>query len=241
MRNRVLRELEDLGAGSAPPLDEPRAVRSVERALAPRYSAYLDEVKRLMAAGLAVMQRTGSVAPRVGEIVREAGLSNQVFYRHFRSKDELLLAILDDGTRVLLSYLDHRMSQAATAGDRVRAWIDGVVAQAASPRGADATRPFATHQARLAESFPSEVRRLAELLVTPLRAALRDARDGGEMPGVDPQRDAEAIYSISMGWVQRRLVDEAVPTPEDVAHITAYAVSGLLRGESPTTEKSDGT
>ena len=203
MRNSVPTDLE---------ASVPRSVQSVERALAPRYSVYLEEVRRLMDAGLAVMQRSGSVDPRVSEIVSEAGLSNQAFYRHFKGKDELLLAILDDGTRTLLSYLDHRMERTATATAtataRVRAWVEGVVIQATHPHGAYATRPFASHHGRLSERFPAEIAKLAALLSEPLLAALREAQDAGELPGIDPERDADAIYQLAVGWLQRRLVSE---------------------------------
>ena len=62
------------------------------RTLTPRYETYTAEVRRLLDAGFEVMRRTGNVNPRVSEIVRDAGLSNQAFYRHFASKDELLVA-----------------------------------------------------------------------------------------------------------------------------------------------------
>ena len=41
-----------------------------------------------------VMRREGNIDPQVRAIVQEAGLSNQAFYRHFASKDALLLAVL---------------------------------------------------------------------------------------------------------------------------------------------------
>ena len=59
----------------------------------------------------AVMRRTGDLDPRVTDIVREAGLSNQAFYRHFRSKDELLVAVLADGQRRLVETLRQHMDK----------------------------------------------------------------------------------------------------------------------------------
>ena len=63
----------------------------------------------------------------VSEIVRAAGLSNQAFYRHFRSKDELLVAVLDKGIRLLGSYLRHRMETAATPEQKIRRWLAGML------------------------------------------------------------------------------------------------------------------
>src|SRR5947208_11392984 len=84
------------------------------RSLGDRYDAYLDEGTRQVTAGFEVMRRAGSIDPRVSEIVKEAGLSNQAFYRHFRSKDELLLALRDDGLRQLVTYSDHQLESERT-------------------------------------------------------------------------------------------------------------------------------
>ena len=209
-------------------LIDPTAIRrSVERALAPRYAAYTDEVRRLMEATSAIMQRTGGVDPRVGEIVAEAGLSNQAFYRHFRSKDELLLAILDDGIRRLVDYLAHRMAGASTPEEKIRSWIEGIVAQAVDATAAHATRPFVIDRGRLAECFPDEVARSVELLSEPLRALLRE--ETAAFPDADPERDAAALYDLAMGWMERAIALGARPTREDAEHLVAFAMRGISR------------
>jgi AcrR family transcriptional regulator len=107
------------------------AERIAQQTLAPRGAGYADEVRRLLDAGLAVMRRGGTERrPRVADIVAEAGLSNDAFYRHFPSKDALVTAILEDGAERLSSYLSHQMAKAATPQDQVRRWVDGVLAQA---------------------------------------------------------------------------------------------------------------
>ncbi len=60
----------------------------------------------------------------------EAGLSNEAFYRHFKSKDALVTAILEDGGERLRSYLAHQMAKEATPEGQVRRWVEGVLAQA---------------------------------------------------------------------------------------------------------------
>ena len=142
------------------------------RALADRYEAYTDEVRRLLDAAFSVMRRTGSVSPRVSEIVREAGLSNQAFYRHFASKDELLVAVLDDGLQQLVDYLGHVMAKADTPLGQVRRWVEGILAQAVDAQAASSTRPFVVNSLRLRDQFRDEVQRSDERLKAPLRAAL---------------------------------------------------------------------
>jgi AcrR family transcriptional regulator len=205
---------------NAVPADSPVAERVASRTLAGRSDAYAEEVRRLIDAAYAVMRRTETMEPRVSDIVREAGLSNQAFYRHFSGKDELLVAILDDGQRQLVTYLEHRMARAATGEARVRAWIDGVMEQARNAAAADNTRPFAINSARLADRFPEEVARSRELLVRPLREAVAEA-------GGDPQRDADAVYQLVIGCMNDALVARRHPSKADVHHLDQFVLGGL--------------
>ena len=92
------------------------AGRIVRRTLAKREDQYASEVRRLLDAGLEVIRRCGtSSRPRVADIVAEAGLSNDAFYRHFRSKDALVTAILEDGGERLQSYVAHQMAKESDA------------------------------------------------------------------------------------------------------------------------------
>jgi AcrR family transcriptional regulator len=205
---------------NAVPADSPVAERVASRTLADRSATYAEEVRRLIDAGYTVMRRTGNLDPRVNDIVREAGLSNQAFYRHFSGKDELLVAILDDGRQQLVAYLEHRMSRAATPEGRVRAWVEGVMEQARNPAAADNTRPFAIYSARLADRFPEEVARSRELVIRPLREAIAEL-------GGDPQRDADAVYHLVLGCMNDALVARRRPSKADVEHLEAFVFGGL--------------
>jgi AcrR family transcriptional regulator len=201
-------------------------LRSDDRAMRPlaeRYETYVGEVRSLLDAAFSVMRRTGSVSPRVSEIVGEAGLSNQAFYRHFASKDELLVAVLDDGLRQLVDYLEHVMAKAATPLDRVRRWIEGILAQAVDAQAASSTRPFVVNSLRLRDQFTDEVLRSDERLKAPLRAALVD------LPGADVERDTQAIYQLAMGRMHAYLLQRERPSRRDVEHLVEFAVRGLTR------------
>jgi AcrR family transcriptional regulator len=202
------------------------AAATVERSLAARRTVAEAEVGRLVAASLVVIERTGRLEPRVSEIVKEAGLSNQAFYRHFESKHELLVAVLDHGVEMLTGYLAHRMSRVDTPAAKVREWLRGLLAQALDPRGAAATRPFALSRGRLAESYPDEVAASERRLTALLHAPLSDGAASGTPQARDPERDAEALYWLAMGFVQARLASGATPNERDAAHLEAFALSG---------------
>jgi AcrR family transcriptional regulator len=198
----------------------------VDRALDERRAAYADEVRRLIDAAYAVMRSTGDIDPRVGDVVRAAGLSNQAFYRHFKSKDELLLAVLTDGQHQLLATLQTRIARAEPGARQVAAWIEGVMAQARNAEAAENTRPFAINGARIADRFPDEWSASREALMAPLREAVAVA-------GGDPDRDADAIYHLAFGEMEDALKRRVHPTRDDVEHLVQFALRGadLARSE----------
>jgi AcrR family transcriptional regulator len=222
---------------------------AVDRTLETRRRAARGEVERLVRAAFLVIERSGGLDPKVSDILTEAGLSNQAFYRHFRGKRELLVAVLDEGTRGLADYLGQRMRAASTPTQAVRAWIRGLAAQAQDPNGAQATRPFVLGRGRLAEAFPAEVARSEAQVRAPLRSALewlRDTRTDSSVspdPGVDPDRDSQLLYHLLMGWVEARLLEARIPDEEEVAHLERFAMAGLGCGEdaSDTSEGLEGT
>ena len=202
------------GSGRTPGV----ASELAERTMRDRTAASAAEVRRLLDAAYAVLARTGELEPRVGDVVREAGLSNQAFYRHFRSKDELLLALLDDGQRRLLAALEGRMLRVEPGGPRVRAWVEGVLEQARRREAADNTRPFVLNGLRLADRFPLEWSRSRDALLAPLRAAIDDL-------GGDVERGAPVVYHLAFGAMQDALVRRERPTDADVAHVVRCALA----------------
>jgi len=221
MQNEVL---------SAGPAGDSLAQRSVERALEGRRVAYADEVRRLVEASFRIVAETGQLEPRVSEIVRAAGLSNHAFYKHFRSKSELMVAVLDDGIRQLSGYLQHRMEGVDSPEQRVRRWLEGLCEQALNPEAAAATRPFALSRAHLAELFPEEVAESERRLTALLREQIEAAVEAGELPQADPVRDAELLYDLAMGWLQRKLAQPRPPHRVEAESLVEFALNGLARG-----------
>jgi AcrR family transcriptional regulator len=190
------------------------------RAVAGRRDSYAGEVRRLLDATYAVMARTGDIDPRVGDIVKEAGLSNQAFYRHFAGKDALLVAVLDEGQRRLVGTLERRMQKVEPGAARVRAWIEGVLEQARNRDAAENTRPFAINAVRLRDHFPVETAASFSRLLSPLREAVVDA-------GGDRERDTEAVRELAMGTMHRFLVERRTPSRADIEHVVRFALAGI--------------
>ena len=199
----------------------PETVESAwaDRTLAARRDAYAGEVRRLIDAAFAVMGRTGEIDPAVRDIVKVSGLSNQTFYRHFASKDALMVAVLADGQQRLVAHLSRRISSTDDPVEQLRRWVGGVLAQARDPQAADATRPFAINGARLAQRYPTEVAASrAELLSTlaPVIAAL-----GGN------DRDAECVHDLAMRRLHDALAQRRAPDRKEIEHMVQFCLAGV--------------
>jgi len=81
-------------------LTDSRVAAAVERALDDRQREATEEVERILAAAVRVMERVAPEPPRVSDIVAEAGSSNKAFYRYFAGKDDLILAVMERGVAI---------------------------------------------------------------------------------------------------------------------------------------------
>ena len=82
-------------------MTEAVAGRALERSVADRRAGYVQEAQRIVDATYRLIERTGGIDPSLRDVLAEAGLSTQAFYRLFRSKDELMLVLLDDGLSLI--------------------------------------------------------------------------------------------------------------------------------------------
>ena len=71
-----------------------------------------------------------------------------------------------------------------------------------------------------------------------LRAHTREVTAAYLASGIDPERDAQAIYQLAVGWLQRRLVSGAESSAEDAEHIVSFAMNAL-RGESSQGDRAE--
>src|SRR6201989_734259 len=111
-----------------------RVVAAVERALDARQREALEEVEKILAAALGVIEQAAPAPPKVSDIVAAAGTSNAAFYRYFAGKDELLLAVMERGVAMTTSYLEQQMALVRDPIAKVTAWIEGSLAQVGETR-----------------------------------------------------------------------------------------------------------
>lgn len=199
------------------------ADRIARRTLAKRESEYASEVRRLLDAALELMRACGTASrPRVADIVAAAGLSNEAFYRHFRSKDALVEAILDDGSERLRGYLAHRMAKEVAPELQVRRWVQGVLAQADADIAATTLAVLwngSSAGGGLAAGRHFASAPLSSLLHQPFAALGSDA----------PELDASLAAHATLGMLSDCLWRRVEPNRADVERVAAFCLRAVGR------------
>jgi len=199
---------------------------AVERAKLERDSGEA-EVRALVDATFEVIAATGSLDPPIRDIFDAAHLGRQVFYRHFRSKDELLLVVLDESRHIVASYLAKRIAKVDGASAKLRAWIDGVLRQAQDPEATRRTRPFAITGRRLEAQFPDQYARSQLVLTQLLTDVIGDGIDEGVFQSRRPEHDAQIVYDAVFMCQNRHLLLRTVPTRQAVDDLHDFALRAL--------------
>jgi AcrR family transcriptional regulator len=202
------------------------ADRAVERTVAGRRARYGEEMRRIVDVTFTLIERTGSLDPSMREILAEAGLSTQAFYRYFSSKDELMLALLDEGRGRLVGTLQRRMARATGAAEQVRAWIEGVLAQATNGDAAARTRPWVLSEQRLAELFPREHEVSVERLVGLLREPIGRLR-GESMKSNRVASAATLVYRLVFATLRDHLTASTRPDAKESEALVAFCLLGV--------------
>ena len=193
---------------------------AVERALDDRQREATEEVERILAAAVRVMERVAPVPPRVSDIVAEAGSSNKAFYRYFAGKDDLILAVMERGVAIVVSYLQHQLAKESKPEDRVARWIEGTLAQVADPHLISKSRAAAGQMSAGANwrAVDQEMLRpLRDLLIEPVTA----------LGSADVDRDVEAVFCCTSATLRRYVGAADRPGPDEIAHVVRFCLRGL--------------
>jgi AcrR family transcriptional regulator len=195
------------------------ADRVARQTLAGREAAYANEVRRLLDAALDVMRKCGTTSrPRVADIVAAAGLSNEAFYRHFPSKDALVVALLEDGAVRLRGYLEHQMAKSEGPADQVRRWVEGVLSQADDDIAA--TTLAVIWNGGSAGSGQASGRHFGSAPVGALLHA-----PFAELGSADPELDAALAAHATFGKLSDYLWQGTQPTPAETDHIVDFCLA----------------
>ena len=182
----------------------PEASAATRRPGPPRNYAPDDERRMMIEAAYRILSATDSGTASVAEILAEAGLSNRAFYRHFRSKDELFMAMFEAESRRFQAELERRVAKASGPGEALLICIEQILAisfDARRQRRAGVMwSPEMTSAAGYAEAHHENFLRQRD----ELSRILAQGAQGGVFSHTDPASDAEMILDLLYRFIMRR-------------------------------------
>jgi AcrR family transcriptional regulator len=146
---------------------------------------------------------TGGVTP-IEDILRGAGVNRRTFYRHFPSKDALLLAMQHEAGELVRQALWSATGRAADGRAAVAAWIEEFLAVGWDTRRLREGRTFLAPEVGLVPGIATAMEDIHARHRAVLEAALRRARTDRTLPAAQPERDAFAIHAVALRCLEMR-------------------------------------
>jgi len=177
----------------------------------------------LFDAAMTVLRRNGYTDAPIADMLEESGLSTRSFYRHFASKDELLLALYRRDAESAAKRVRRRVEAADGPIDGLRTWIDDLLSYRLDRRRAERVAILSSESVRRTEFFVSETERAWRLIEEPLVEVLEAGHAEGVFPAAHPARDATLIRAMVR---EVGSLDPGGPPP-DPAEVSVEALLGF--------------
>ncbi|MDV3124525.1 TetR/AcrR family transcriptional regulator [Mycobacterium sp. 21AC1] len=141
----------------------------------------------------------------IERILQAAGVNRRIFYRHFASKDDLIIAMQEWAGDLILTDLRKAVSSAETPSAAVTAWIEDYLSIGwRETRFRDALAFMSSEVAGapgMGAGLEATYARHREVLTAALSAGLAD----GTLPNARPEFDSFAIHAIAVRHVEARI------------------------------------
>ncbi len=161
----------------------------------PRHFTNAEERQLIMDAAMAVMARSGYADAPLGDILSEGGVSTRAFYRHFATKDALLLALYRRDAEAVGTRLQRIVDAVEDPVDALGAWVDGFLYLFYEPRRARRVALFMSPAVQRAEGYDAEFDHTRSLLAASVAHAVRRGVEAGSFHSDDPHTDAAMIVA----------------------------------------------
>jgi AcrR family transcriptional regulator len=154
-----------------------------------------NQVRLMLDAALRLIREKGD-AFTTQELVKEAGIALQTFYRYFASKDELLLAVIADAMTDACTRWSEAALQLPDPVARLRLYVTGIIDVLDSEGGGETARFVVSTRWRLHHIFPDELAEAEKPFVDLLLGEINAAVDAGQLRPADPKWAAWFIVEL---------------------------------------------
>jgi AcrR family transcriptional regulator len=188
----------------------------------------LRPTKRMVEAATQLAQESDMESFTVQDVLERANVSLQTFYRHFGSKDDLLLAVIEEA--VTTSAEAYR-AKAFSLDDPV-ARVESVVKAAFGRNGRRMSRMITREHLRLMDGRAREVRAADEAYRNLLAETIEAAQAEGRFPGIDARQEADLVMSMVLSRYHNLVLGVVTHSfAREAHHVWSFCLAALSRGE----------
>jgi TetR/AcrR family transcriptional regulator len=185
----------------------------------------------MVEAALQLIKQDGLASFTVQDVLSRADVSLQTFYRHFSSKDEFLLAVLEETVAHGSARYREDTAKCEHPLDRVECIVKGpLLHHLEQPITATAAR----EHLRLNAGYAREVREADEPYYQLLRDSIVAAQAAGWFVDIDPDEEAEMIMAVVRSQYHNVLLGVVSrPVNEEANHLWQFVRGALVRNDNP--------
>ena len=202
--------------------------RTMERSLRAARQRAIARGGTFIAAAVDLLRTTGRADFTVQEVVDRAGLSLRSFYQHFASKDDLLLALIEETVHQHLAAVRQRVEVESNPRDRFEALVRAMFG---TPETDDpASRGMVLFQWHLAAARPDEFAAVVNSYVETVAGVLAPGvADGTFRDDLPVPVMADLVTHTLVSILDRRVLG-ADPRPDAVTSdaLVRWCLSGVL-------------
>lgn len=214
---------------------ETRAMeRSLRRAQERASGRQLSSPRAIVTAARELLHETSGWDFTVKQVSERAGVALQTLYRHFETKDDLLLAVLEESHAVGAEAMAKVAEGVDDPLERVRALVTARLTLIKSSKDVRRNGATVREHARLAQIFPAEVEASRALQVGLIVSALEAAQDAGVLHPVDPELDAKLVLHLAAYFYDKLALEMADYDADEAAdYLWQFCYAALNRNSNP--------
>jgi len=168
--------------------------RSVNRALETSRRRAAERSRRIVNAAVEIIEKDGPDGLTVQAVIARTGLSLRAFYQRFSGKDDLLVAIFEEGIREAADTIRLRIAAEVDPAERLHEIVTGMLPTSGSSA---VLAMMSREHHRLAESRPEELR----YALSPFETLIAENLESGMRARLVRRADPECLAVLVLNMV----------------------------------------
>jgi AcrR family transcriptional regulator len=184
-----------------------------------------------------VFERKGFSPTRISDVAEALSLSRSALYHYFKSKDEILSALVEEHTEQAAERMEKFVrSDTGSPATKLRALLTMVILSRMS--GGARIRVLDQLAVEMPPKIKAHFEGARRRIFAVIRTVIQDGIDSGEFRSVDPRTAALAVIGIAV-WTSWWYSPSGRQTPQELADVLVdIAINGLTR-QSDDPRKGD--